>query len=140
VQDEVAAIAALGGARQRVFLALGRQHVAAVVAAPQHFYLVRSIDPVADRVLPDAAYVEARGPFAVADEQALMESHGIDVVVARNSGGSAGYGKVAAARALGIPVVMIEPPDPPPGAAAETVEDAVAWIDHWLASAALRGA
>jgi precorrin-6A/cobalt-precorrin-6A reductase len=140
VPDEAAAAAALGEAPRRVFLALGRQHVAAFAAAPQHFYLVRSIEPVADRVLPDAAYVEARGPFAAADERALMEAHGIDVVVARNSGGSAGYGKVAAARALSIPVVMIEPPDRPPGDAAETVEDAVAWIDHRLASATLRGA
>jgi precorrin-6A/cobalt-precorrin-6A reductase len=140
VEDEAAAVAALGGARRRVFLALGRQHVAAFAAAPQHFYLVRSIEPVADRVLPDATYVEARGPFAAADEQTLMDAYGIDIVVARNSGGSAGYGKIAAARALGIPVVMIEPPDPPPGAAAETVEDAVAWIDHRLASATVRGA
>lgn len=140
VQDEATAAVALGTARRRVFLALGRQHVAAFAAAPQHFYLVRSIEPVADRVLPEAAYVEARGPFAAADEQALMEAHGIDVVVARNSGGSAGYGKIAAARALGLPVVMIEPPDPPRGPVATTVEAAVGWIDHRLASSALRGA
>jgi len=139
VRDEHAARDALGAAPRRVFLALGRQHVAAFAPAAQHFYLVRSIEPVLERVLADAAYVEGRGPFAAADEEALMAAHRIEVMVARNSGGSAGYGKVAAARARGVPVVMIVPPEPPPGDVAATVEEAVAWVDHRLASTAPRG-
>ena len=69
------AVAALGSARRRVFLALGRQEIDAFARAPQHFYLVRSIDKVTDRFLAEAVYVEARGPFREDDERALMSEH-----------------------------------------------------------------
>ena len=41
-----AAVRALGDAPRRVFLALGRNEIAPFAAAPQHHYLVRSVDPV----------------------------------------------------------------------------------------------
>ncbi len=67
-------------------------------------------------------------------------SHGIDVVIAKNSGGTASYGKIAAARALGIEVIMLRRPPPPADApAVETVEAVIAWLDHALTSAAARG-
>ncbi len=130
VEDISAAAAALGSEPRRVFLALGRQEVAAFAGAPGHFYLVRSIDPIAERTLPDAVYIEARGPFDEAEERALMETHRIDTLVARNSGGSAGYGKIAAARSLRIPVVMIHPPSAGAAPAVGDVDAAVAAIDH----------
>ena len=105
------AVQALGPAPRRVFLALGRQEVAAFEAAPQHHYLIRSVDPVEPKLaVPDATYLLARGPFREADERALLEKHRIDVVVSKNSGGEATYGKIAAARALGIEVVMVRRP------------------------------
>ena len=54
----------------------------------------------------------------------------IDVVVSKNSGGAAAYGKIAAARALGIEVIMLRRPALPEVPAVETVDDAVAWLDH----------
>jgi precorrin-6A/cobalt-precorrin-6A reductase len=42
-----------------------------------------------------------------------MTTHGIDVVVTKNSGGSATDAKLAAARELGLPVIMIERPELP---------------------------
>lgn len=139
VDDISGAVAALGLVRRRVFLALGRQEVAAFAPASTHFYLVRSIDPIEGRPLADAAYVEARGPFEVGDERALMEAHGIDTLVARNSGGLAGYGKIAAARALGLPVVLIRPPALGAAPAVESVDAAVEAIDHPEAWATPRG-
>jgi precorrin-6A/cobalt-precorrin-6A reductase len=133
------AVAALGHERRRVFLALGRQEIDAFARAPQHFYLVRSIEPIIDRFLDDAVYVEARGPFREADERALMAEHGIDTVVARNSGGVAGYGKIAAARALGAEVILIRRPVLPEAPIVATVDEAVAWIDHRPISATARG-
>jgi precorrin-6A/cobalt-precorrin-6A reductase len=65
--------------------------------------------------------------------------HGIDVVIAKNSGGTASYGKIAAARALGIEVIMLRRPPPPDAPAVETVEAAIAWLDHALTWAAARG-
>ncbi|RUY51322.1 precorrin-6A/cobalt-precorrin-6A reductase, partial [Mesorhizobium sp. M7A.F.Ca.CA.001.05.1.1] len=123
---------ALGPAPRRVFLALGRQEVAAFEAAPQHHYLIRSVDPVEPKLaVPDAEYLLARGPFRDAEERALLERHRIDVVVSKNSGGEATFGKIASARALGIEVVMIRRPDLPDVPSAETVEALAAIVDRF---------
>ncbi|MHA6641991.1 cobalt-precorrin-6A reductase [Mesorhizobium sp. A623] len=139
--DDVAgAVAALGTEPKRVFLALGRQEVAAFEAAPQHHYLVRSVDPVTPPLaVPSAAYVLARGPFPEAEERALLVDHRIDVMVSKNSGGLATYGKIAAARALGIEVIMVRRPTLPVVPSAETVEALIGMIDHCLAPVAERG-
>ena len=131
VADVEDAVRALGAAPRRVFLALGRQEIDAFAAAPQHFYLVRSVDPVDPPLpVPDAAYVVARGPFSEIADRALLEAHRIDVVVSRNSGGEAAYGKIAAARALAIDVVMIARPPLPETASVGTIEEVLAWLDH----------
>ena len=89
-------------------------------AAPQHLYLVRSVDPVEPPLaLPHADYLTGRGPFGEADERALLARHRIDVIVAKNSGGAATYGKIAAARALGLPVIMLRRPPPRAGVGRE---------------------
>jgi precorrin-6A/cobalt-precorrin-6A reductase len=134
------AVPALGNAPRHVFLALGRKEIAPFEAAPQHRYLVRSVDPVEPPLgVPHAAYITARGPFAEADERALLTGHGIDIIVAKNSGGAATYGKIAAARVLGIPVIMLRRPPPPEVAAVESVEEVVGFIDHLSAIATARG-
>ena len=114
--------------------------LAPFAGAPQHRYLIRSVDPVDPPLpLPHVTYITARGPFREADDRALMTAHAIDVVISKNSGGSAAYGKIAAARALGIEVIMLRRPPPPNAPAVSTVEDAIAWLDHALTSAAARG-
>lgn len=128
VADTEAAVAALGAAPRRVFLALGRQEIAPFAAAPQHRYVVRSIEPVGEAAFPGAAFILGRGPFDVAEERALLEVHAIEVVVAKNSGGAASAAKLAAARALALPVVMIARPAPEPGGAVADVAAAVAAI------------
>ncbi|UVK36356.1 cobalt-precorrin-6A reductase [Mesorhizobium sp. AR10] len=139
--DTVAdAAKALGSAPRRVFLALGRQEVSAFEAAPQHHYLIRSVDPVEPRLaVPDATYLLARGPFPEADEHALLRHHRIDIVVSKNSGGEATYGKIAAARALGIDVIMIRRPALPDVPSAETVEALAAMVDHFVRPVDERG-
>jgi precorrin-6A/cobalt-precorrin-6A reductase len=52
------------------------------------------------------------------------------VVVAKNSGGAATYGKIAAARTLGVPVVLLRRPSLPEVPSVESFEAAVAWLDH----------
>jgi precorrin-6A/cobalt-precorrin-6A reductase len=140
VADVEGAVHALGVEPRRVFLALGRKEIAPFADAPQHFYLVRSVDPVDPPLaVPQAAYVTGRGPFKDADELHLLQSHGIDCVVSKNSGGSASYGKIAAARALGLPVIILARPALPAVDAVESVNAAVAWLDHGPVSAAVRG-
>jgi len=125
-----AAAAALGEAPRRVFLTVGRLELAPFAAAPWHRYLVRTIEPIGDALpVPDVTAIRDRGPFDAAAERALMEAHGVEVLVTKHSGGAATYGKLAAARALGLPVVMVARPAKPPVATADSVEDALAWIE-----------
>jgi precorrin-6A/cobalt-precorrin-6A reductase len=134
------AVHALGQEPRRVFVTIGRNELAPLADAPQHFYLIRSVDPVdPPPPLPHVAYLTARGPFSEADDRALMTAHAIGVVIAKNSGGSAAYGKIAAARGLGIGVILLRRPAAPDAPTVETVDDAIAWLDHTLTSAAARG-
>lgn len=140
VADVNAAVEALGEKPRRVFLALGRKEVAPFAQAPQHHYLVRSVDPIDPPLaVPHADYILARGPFGEDDERTLLTTRGIEVIVSKNSGGSATYGKIAAARALGIDVIVLRRPDLPDVPAVEIVDAALAWLDHALAPQAVRG-
>lgn len=134
--DVPAAIAALGEASRRVFLALGRQEVMPFAQAPQHHYLVRSIEPIDPPLaVPQADYLLQRGPFPEADERRLLAERGIEAIVAKNSGGAASYGKIAAARALGLTVVMLRRPALPDAPTVPDAAAALAWIDHRAAPA-----
>ena len=140
VDDVREALRAIGQTPRLVFVALGRNELAPFREAPQHYYLIRSVDPVDPPLpLPHVGYVTGRGPFGEADDHALLIGHRIDVVVAKNSGGPATYGKIAAARVLGIDVIMLRRPLALDGAAVATIEDAIAWLDHALTSATARG-
>ncbi len=131
------AVTALGVAPRRVFLALGRQEIAPFASAPQHSYLIRSVDPVDPPLdVPDAEYILARGPFSEADERRLLVDRRIDAIVAKNSGGAATYGKIAAARALCIDVLLFRRPEVPDMPSVETVAEALDMAGHLLASAA----
>ncbi len=127
VADADAAAAALTPA-SRVFLAVGRGALGPFARADAWF-LVRVIDPP-DAALPlkDYTLIQGRGPFRLNDEKALLEKHRIDIVVAKNSGGEATYAKIAAARALGLPVVMIRRPPATAGECVASVEEAMAWL------------
>jgi precorrin-6A/cobalt-precorrin-6A reductase len=111
-----------------VFLTTGRRGLGAFAGLTGRC-LVRSVDPP-DPPLPErTTVVLARGPFAVSDELALMRQHGVDVVVTKDSGGGMTAAKLAAARRLGVPVVLIRRPPLPPGVpTVATVEEAVAWV------------
>jgi precorrin-6A/cobalt-precorrin-6A reductase len=140
VGDAHAAVAVLGQESRNVFVAIGRNELAPFSGAPQHHYLVRSVDPVDPPLpLPHVIYITARGPFSEQSDRALMTTHRIDVVMSKNSGGNAAYGKIAAARALGIAVIMLRRPPAVDAPAVETVEEAAIWLDHALTSAAARG-
>jgi precorrin-6A/cobalt-precorrin-6A reductase len=123
-----------------VFLAIGRQEIAPFTAAPQHRYLIRSVDPVDPPLaVPHASYILERGPFGEERERELLREHEIDIIVAKNSGGVATYGKIAAARTLGLPVILLRRPPPVDVPMAATVDEALAWLDHVLKAPADRG-
>jgi len=131
VADAQHAVTALGQDPRHVFLTLGRQELGPFRQAPQHHYLIRSVDPISPPLaVPHATYLTARGPFTEADDLALLKEHSIDAVVSKNSGGPATYSKIAAARALGIEVIMITRPELPEMPSVDSVEAVLDWLAH----------
>src|SRR3954447_4625918 len=131
VADQHEAVRALGDEPKRVFLTIGRLGLAAFAAAPQHFYLVRTIDPPDNlAVLPNHRLILARGPFAVEAEEAVMRQAAIDVLVTKNSGGPATYAKMFAARRLGLRAIVIVPPLRPEAPVVHDIEGALRFLAH----------
>jgi precorrin-6A/cobalt-precorrin-6A reductase len=130
VADMAAAFRALGPVRRRVFLTVGQQELAAF--GPPHEYVVRSVDAPA---LPPAGAVviTARGPFTEPDERKLLAAHGIQMLVTKNSGGTATAAKLAAARSLALPLVLVARPPRPDGLIVEDAAGALTWLAHQAA-------
>ena len=131
VPDVPAAVAALNGQARRIFLALGRMHLTAFAEQAQHHYILRLVDPPAEvPPLPHHTVIVARGPFDLAGDTALLKTHRVELVVARNAGGKGASAKLAAARVLGLPVLMIDRPLLPPRPEVQTVAQVIDWLDH----------
>jgi len=114
-----------------IFLSLGAKDLATFAGLAHPHFLVRLVDAPETLSLARYDLVTARGPFTLADERALIEQRGIDLIVTKNSGGDATYAKIEVARELGIPVVMIRRPEialDPGSEAVETVEAVLDWI------------
>lgn len=131
VPDIDAAVAALGGPARRIMLALGRMHVEAFAAQPQHHYLLRFVDrPEHPPTLTRQSLVVDRGPFTVTGDSRLMQIHAIDLVVCKNAGGRGAEAKLLSARQLGLPVLMIDRPAIRERKEVDRPEDVLAWLDH----------
>lgn len=131
VPDIEAAVAALPAAPTRIFLAIGRQHLKAFAARDAHDYLVRVVDaPTGALPLTKARVIVARGPFSFAQDRALLEQHRIGLVVAKNAGGTGARAKIDAARALGLPVIMIDRPAIPTRPVLGDLDQVLNWLDH----------
>lgn len=131
VSDIAGAVAALDTPATRVMLAVGRMHLPAFTVNPQHFYLLRLVDPPKTPP-PFAEYhvVVDRGPFTPDGDRALMQDHGIDLVVSKNAGGSGASAKLDAARTLNIPVLMIDRPALPDRREVATPAEVLDWLAH----------
>jgi precorrin-6A/cobalt-precorrin-6A reductase len=123
------AVDALGTQQRTVFLTQGRLQLASFARAPQHRYIVRTIDrPAEIDALPDCKLILARGPFLLADELALMQRERIEALVTKNSGGRATYAKIEATRALKIEVVVVRQPRAPEAKILHDLDVVLAWI------------
>jgi precorrin-6A/cobalt-precorrin-6A reductase len=131
VEDVAAAAAALPEQCARVFLAIGRRHLAPFAARPQHAYTLRFADaPDGALPMPDASVVVSRGPFTLAGDLDLMRSRDIEWIVARNAGGTGALAKIEAARQLGLPVVMVARPALPERQSTESINHVLAFLGH----------
>ncbi|MDB5359175.1 MAG: precorrin-6x reductase [Rhodospirillales bacterium] len=122
---DMAAAAAL--CRGRVFLTVGRQELAPF-APSDAWFLIRAIDPPDGPLPAHHQLMLKRGPFTLADEIALLRDHQIDLLVSKNSGGPATHAKIAAARARGLPVVMVERPARPATEQASSLDAVAGWL------------
>ncbi|MCX4820732.1 cobalt-precorrin-6A reductase [Streptomyces sp. NBC_01142] len=112
--DAAAQLPALG---RSVFLTTGRLGLAAFADLGQLRFLVRSVEPPEPPLPPHTHVLLARGPFTVEGERELLRTHGIDVLVTKDSGGPATAAKLTAARELSLPVVVVRRPPAPTGVA-----------------------
>lgn len=111
--DEAAAALPSGA---RAFLTTGRRSIDVFAARDDVWFLARSVDPP-ERPVPDNVRVLlSRGPYTLDGERALIREHRLDVVVTKDSGGAMTRAKLAAARAAGLPVIMVDRPPVPDGA------------------------
>lgn len=104
------------GRFSRVFLSSGLNDIPDFSHLTDIWFLVRSVDrPDTPVDLAQHHHITGRGPFDPEAETALLRDWRIDALVSKNSGGAATAAKLDAARALDVPVVMIDRPPVPPG-------------------------
>ncbi|WP_178346869.1 precorrin-6A/cobalt-precorrin-6A reductase [Marivita hallyeonensis] len=119
----------------RVLVTLGRPVLPEMSAFRHAHAFVRQLSRH-NRVFPlrHGRFLHGDPPFTVAHEITVMRRFRIDAVLTRNAGGTGGWPKVAAARALGLPVYMIARERVPTGPTVSRVEDAVRWSEAalWL--------
>lgn len=111
-----------------VFLATGRQTLERFATLPRGRVYCRQIDP------PEGPFPFAGGeflighpPFSTEDEITLFKRLGVDWLVVKNAGGARSATKLEAARALKIPVLMINRPAPTPGPVLTSAQEALDW-------------
>jgi precorrin-6A/cobalt-precorrin-6A reductase len=128
VESSEAAAALLPSIANRIFLTIGRQELSAFAHLEPLWFVMRMIDPPHPPT-PPGEVILARGPFSLGAERELMQRYHIQAIVSKNSGGTATYAKILAARELGLPVVMIQRPATPAVRQVETVNVALQWLE-----------
>jgi len=115
---------------RRHFLTVGRQGVSAFSDVADAWFLVRCIDEPEEPTPPHMEVLLDRGPYSFEAEIALMRGRRVDTVITKNSGGGATGAKLAGARELRLPVVMVQRPSTPGGVPeVADVHSAVEWVD-----------
>ncbi|QMU76638.1 cobalt-precorrin-6A reductase [Streptacidiphilus sp. PB12-B1b] len=126
LEQAAALLPALG---HRVFLTTGRQGLAAFAPLTDLSFLLRSVEPPLPPTPPRMQVLLGRGPFTLEGERALLRAHRVQVLVTKDSGGEATAPKLAAARELALPVVLVTRPPAPPGVPVATdVAGALDWL------------
>jgi precorrin-6A/cobalt-precorrin-6A reductase len=125
LEQAAAELPALG---ERVFLTSGRQGLSAFASLDDLWFLIRCVDPPEPPLPAKFEVLLDRGPYRFEAETELMRTHRIEVLVTKDSGGTMTSAKLAAARALHLPVVVICRPRRPDAETVDEVEAAVEWV------------
>jgi precorrin-6A/cobalt-precorrin-6A reductase len=127
VADLATAAALVPSLGRRVLLTTGRQGMAVFAPIHEAWFLVRCVDPPRPPLPPRHELLLDRGPYRLAGELALIERHGIDLVVTKDSGGRRTEAKLEAARERGLPVIVVNRPRRPHVDTVLTVGEALEW-------------
>lgn len=111
---------------RRLFVTLGRKALDELGRAEAFTFVMRGI--TRPESLPEnVVWVSGRPPFPVEEEVAMLRRQEVRALFIQASGGELTYAKLAAARELGLPVVMLTRPQAPEGASG-SVPEAMAWL------------
>jgi precorrin-6A/cobalt-precorrin-6A reductase len=127
VDDLDQAAGAIGSLGQRVLLTTGRQGLEAFATVAHAWFLVRCVDPPDPPLPPNHELLLDRGPYTLDGELELIDAHGIDLVVTKDSGGAHTQAKLDAARRRGLAVIVVRRPPRPAVPSVATVDEAVDW-------------
>lgn len=130
VDSHDAAAEATARLGRRPLLTVGRQSLDRFTGPLADVPTVVRVVDTPDHPLPGSWLVlRARGPYTEAGERELMDHHGIDVLVTKDSGGALTWPKMAVATAAGIPAVVVRRPGPAAGVpVVANSADAVDWV------------
>ena len=112
----------------RVLAATGRGSEAAFASCPALVLLRQNTPHQQKSLLPNVCYLFGDPPFSMEAEAEQFRELALTHLLVRNTGGDAGYGKIAAARQLELDVLMLRRPLPPPGNHVPTVDAALDWV------------
>jgi precorrin-6A/cobalt-precorrin-6A reductase len=124
LEQAAAELPALG---ERVFLTSGRQGLSAFASLDDLWFLIRCVDPPEPPLPAKFEVLLDRGPYLFEAGTELMRFHRIEVLVTKDSGGTMTSAKLAAARELRLPVVVIRRPRRPDAETVDGLEAAVEW-------------
>lgn len=112
---------------RRALLTTGRQGLASFAAVDEVWFLVRCVDPPTPPLPRHHELVLDRGPYALCGELGLIDRHGIDLVITKDSGGRLTAAKLDAARERGLPVIVVDRPARAAVHTVATVAEALRW-------------
>lgn len=111
----------------RVFAATGRNSLP-VLARHNGPVFLRQLKANTDLPPDNCKYILGTGPFDVAGEADLFTQLRIDVVLSRNVGAAGSFPKIAAARQMRLPVILLRPPALPEGTCVTSKTELAAWL------------
>ncbi|MEA2156597.1 MAG: precorrin-6A/cobalt-precorrin-6A reductase, partial [Solirubrobacteraceae bacterium] len=91
------------------------------------WFLVRCAQPPQPPPPPGHELLLDGGPHTLAGELALLDEHGIQIVVTTDTGGESEQAKLDAARERGLAVVIVRRPPRPEVSTLTSVDGALRW-------------
>ncbi|MCW2541357.1 MAG: precorrin-6x reductase [Frankiales bacterium] len=113
---------------ERVLVTTGRSDLTALAELADHWFLIRSIEAPTGPLPAHHEVLLDRGPYRYENELSLMSERHIQLLISKNSGGVATAAKLRAARALDLPVLMIQRPAHPDVPVVFSTSDAQQWV------------